>query len=332
MKVMTKLRAGLAAAALAASAFAGHAEEVTLRAITFTPSQVIYAQHFQTFVDMVNERGEGVVQIQIIGGPEAIPSLRQGEAQQNGVADIFNLPAGLYLNMVPEGEAFSGSNHTPMENRASGALDYINEIYHEKANAHIIAHVDGGNGFHLFLTKKPEMTPEGTVDLSEFRVRTAPLQRAFVENLGAINVTQSPEEVYTSLERGIVDGTAYTIVGMRDFNWHKFVKYRIDPGFFQTDVLISLNLDSWNGLSDEAKAILNEVGAEYEQISYETMAEATAAEDKALRDSGIEVITLEGDAAQNYLKAAYATSWERLKSRDATHYDKLRELFFTPFE
>jgi len=308
------------------------ADEEVIRAVTFTPAQVIYAKHFQTFADKVNEKGKGVVRIEIIGGPEVIPPLRLGESQKNGVADMFDLPAGLYLNMVPEGEAFAGSNHTPWVNRDAGGLDYINEIFHEKGNAHILAHVDAGTGFHLYLTKKPEVTDDGGVNLDGFRIRTAPLYRAFVESLGATNVVQSPSEVYTSLERGVVDGTGYTIVGMRDFNWDKFVKYRIDPGFFQTDVLISMNYDKWQSLSDEAKQILNEVAIEWEKESYDIMAAATESEDKALREGGIEVIELTGKARETYLKNAYEVTWNRLKERDPTHYEKLREIFFTPIE
>ncbi|MEJ8572334.1 TRAP transporter substrate-binding protein DctP [Microbaculum marinum] len=305
------------------------AEEAVLRAVTFTPAQAYYAKSFQSFADQVNEKGKGVVRIEVIGGPEVVPPLKLGEAQMNGVADIFNLPAGLYLNLVPEGEVFAGSNHTPMENRANGGFDMVNEVFKEKGNAVLLAHVDGGAPFHIFLTKEPKLDAEGNPDLTGLKIRTAPLYRSFVESLGAVNVVQSPSDVYTSLERGVVDGTGYTVLGFRDFNWDKFTKYRIDPGFFQTDVLISMNKDSWDKLSPEAQAILEEVAISYEKESYEAVKSATEAEDKALRDGGMEIIELKGAAREKYLDDAYTVTWERLKSRDDTHYDALREKFFT---
>ncbi len=128
----------------------------------------------------------------------------------------------------------------------------------------------------------------------------------------------------------MVEGTGWTIVGRGDFSWDKCGKYRIDQGFFQTDVLISMNNDKWNSLSDEAKTILNEVAVEWERESYDIMAAATKSEDKALREGGIEVIELTGEARENYLKNAYEVTWNRLKERDPTHYDALREKFFTP--
>ena len=73
-----------------------------------------------------------LVQIQVIGGPETIPNERMGEAQMNGIADMFLLPAGLYLNIVPEGEAFAGSNKDPMTVREEGGLELVNQMFHEK--------------------------------------------------------------------------------------------------------------------------------------------------------------------------------------------------------
>ena len=330
MKHFSFLKGVAAAALIGASATAASAQDV-IRAVTFVPSQVSFAKNFMKFVEMVNERGEGVVEIQVIGGPEVIPNERMGEAQMNGIADMFLLPAGLYLNMVPEGEAFAGSNMTPMETRENGGLDLVNEAYHAKANTHVLAHVDGGAGFHLWTTEKPSITDDGEVDLSGLRLRTSPLYRAFFEELGATIVVQSAGEVYTSLERGVVDGTGYPISGIRDFGWDKFLKYRIDPGFFQTDVLISINLDTWNGLSDEAKEILNQAAIDHEIASFEAEQKLIESEGAAMAEAGIETVTLEGEQADLFLNKAYDIAWERLKSRDATYHDRLKELFFQDF-
>jgi TRAP-type C4-dicarboxylate transport system substrate-binding protein len=118
------------------------------------------------------------------------------------------------------------------------------------------------------------------------------------------------------------------VLGIRDFGWDKFLNYRVDPGFFQTDVLISMNLDAWNNLSPEAQEILTEAAIEYETESFEAVKAATEAEDKALREGGIEVFELTGAAREKYLADAYRVTWERLKERDPTHHDALREKFF----
>ena len=89
-----------------------------------------------------------------------------------------------------------------------------------------------GAGFHIWSTKKPGINEDGSVDLSGLRLRSSPLYRAFFEALDATIVVQGASEVYTSLERGVVDGTGYPVTGLRDYGWDKFLKYRIDPGFY----------------------------------------------------------------------------------------------------
>ena len=327
MSLSSKLKTLTATAALSLFALSAQAEDI-IRAVTFTPAQVSFSQNFQKFVDLVNKRGEGVVQIQVIGGPETIPGLRMGEAQKNGIADMFLLPAGLYLNIVPEGEAFAGSNRDPMSVRAEGGIDLVNKAFHEKGNAHVLAHVDGGAGFHLWLTKKPAITEDGKIDLAGIRLRSSPLYRAFLEELGATIVVQPASEVYTSLERGVVDGTGYPISGLRDFGWNKFLSYRIDPSFFQTDVLVSMNLDAWNGLSDEAKEIVQQAAIEHEKSSFDANIALNAEEEERYASEGLESITLTGAQEKLFLSTAYDIAWARLKERDPKMHDDLKAIFF----
>lgn len=331
MTIKTAIRGVLAASLVAFGPAAAQAEDV-IRAITFVPAQVIYARSFQKYVDMVNERGEGIVRIDVIGGPETIPQERMGEAQKNGIADMFALPAGLYLNLVPEGEAFAGSNRTPMEIREDGGFEMINEIFHEKGNTHVLALMDGGGQFHIWLAKEPSFDDQGRLDLSDIRLRSSPLYRAFFETLGGTIVVQPAGEVYTSLERGVIDGTGWPIVGFRDYGWDKFIKYRVDPGFFQVDVLISMNLDAFNRLSDEARQIVVDTAIEYERISYEANQQEAASEAAAMEEAGMEVIELTGDQASHFLNTAYDIAWERLKGRDPTHHDALKDVFFATIE
>ncbi|WP_116083543.1 TRAP transporter substrate-binding protein DctP [Tropicimonas sp. IMCC34011] len=331
MTFLTRSRVALAATALAASSIAAQAEEV-IRAIHFAPAQVSFSKNFMTFVDKVNDRGEGVVRIEVLGGPETIPQERMAEAQRNGVVDMVLLAGGRFLEIIPEAEAFAGSNRTPMEVREDGGFELINELFHEKANAHLLAHVDGGAGFHVWLTEKPEIAEDGMLSLEGLRLRSSPLYRAFLEELGATLVVQASPEVYTSLERGVVDGTGYPIMGLRDFGWDKFLNYRIDPGFFQVDVLVTMNLDSWNNLSDEARDIVETVAIEHEASSYEANIEQTAAESEAMAENGMEVIELTGEQREAYLKTAYDIAWQRMAERDPANVDALKDVFFEEIE
>ena len=58
----------------------GTAQELTLKAAVFVPPSTTYGVPFKRFVDHVNETGKGVLQIRIVGGPEAVPADGQAQA------------------------------------------------------------------------------------------------------------------------------------------------------------------------------------------------------------------------------------------------------------
>jgi len=319
--------AGASALPLAAFTRRAAAKEITLNAVHFTPAQVSYAVSFLKFVDKLNERGKGVVQIRVRGGPEVIPFAQIGEALKNGVIDLVDAPAGPMLNIVPEGEVFSATSKTPWELRANGGFDLINGIFAKKANAHVLAHVDGGAGFHVFSVEEPVRTDDGGVDFSRLKIRSAALYREFLESLGAGVVVQPPGEAYTSLERGLVNANCYTVLGYQNFGWNKFTRFRIDPGFFQTDVLVMIHKGAWERLGPEARKILQDVAIEHERASYEENLAHTREQGRQMVDAGMKVVELQGKARAAYLEKAARASWERLAKRDPSRLDELRAKF-----
>jgi TRAP-type C4-dicarboxylate transport system substrate-binding protein len=196
-------------------------------------------------------------------------------------------------------------------------------------NVYYLGHPDGGIQFHIYMTKEPRLKADGLPDMSGIKLRGAPIYREFfTDYLGATFVQVNVPEVYTALERGTVDGLGWPSIGVMDLSWDKFLKYRIDPGYFQTDLSILANLDKWNALSDQAKQILQDTAIAWEEESYELLQAQRAEEDAEMRKRGMQVIELEPQAAEAYLNAAYDEAWSRLKERDPTHYDKLRAKFF----
>jgi TRAP-type C4-dicarboxylate transport system substrate-binding protein len=49
------------------------AQEVTLRAVTAFAEKTTYSRGFETFIERVNADGKGIIQINYIGGPKAMP-------------------------------------------------------------------------------------------------------------------------------------------------------------------------------------------------------------------------------------------------------------------
>lgn len=287
------------------------AEEVTLRGVTAFAKGTTFSRPFEAFVEHVNEIGKGVVQIDYVGGPEAVPPFELGNAVSAGVVDIANVTSAFYPNLVPTGDALHLATNTAADQRANGCYDKIDAIHQEQMNVKFLARTGDHIAFHLYLTK-----PIDKPDLSGLTIRTTPVYRAMFETLGATLVRTAPGEVYTALERGAIDGYGWPVQGVLDLGWDEQTKYRVDPGFYQVDVNILVNLDKWGELSDEVKAVLEEAALWVEAKNADNVAinEAEAAKQA---EAGIEVITFSDADSEKWLATAQSAGWAVVEGVDA---------------
>lgn len=327
-KLAKRLAIGLASGAIAMTAFGHASAEEQIRAISAFPEALAFSQSFKGFVDLVNEKGEGVVQITYAGGPEMFPPNQQVDAVRRGVIDMQYGPASYYLGTMPEADAWVASTVTAAEARENGGLAIMQEAFRESLGVELLAHLDTGVQFYIYTIEEPRRTEDGGVDLSGLRIRSQPIYNAFFEALGAIPVSVPVPDVYTGLERNTFDGSGWPIIGIRDLSWDRFLRYRIDPGFFQTDLAVVINPAKWESLSEEAQAIITEAAIEYEITSFDNFQTMIEETDAAVREDGMEVITIEGEAASNFLDLAYDSAWKRMEEAGTEHYEALREAYY----
>lgn len=295
----------------------GAKSEETLNAVVAFPKPLDFTQSFLRYVEQVNAAGKGIVQINVQGGPEVIPPPEQGDAVRRGVVDMQYGPATYYLGAFPEADAMVGSNSTTAETRANGGLDMLGAAFAETMGVHLLGHFDTGIPFHLYLVDEPKRTDAGGIDLNGLKLRSQPIYREFFEKMGVTTVSIPVPEVYTALERGTVDGLGFPLVAVMDLGWHEHFKYRIDPPFFQTDLVTIVNQARWDGLSTEAKTILQDAASAYEQESHDFFQGYQKELDQKMRDAGITVIELEGDTGAAFAASGYETAWERFAAKNA---------------
>src|SRR5690242_13724405 len=237
---MVRIASRLAlAAALAAGSAAACAQEVTLRVVSAFPENLYYVKRLTDWIARVNAGGKGNLQLNFIGGPKAIPTFEVGNAVKTGVVDIAMSTGAYYTNLMPEADALKLTQVPAATLRKNGAYDYINKVWNEKANMQYLARVVDDTPFHLYINKKIDKP-----DLTGMKIRITPVYRDFFQALGATVVQIAPGEVYTALERGVVDGYGWPIHGLFDLNWQEHTKYRVDPGFYNAEVALIINLSS----------------------------------------------------------------------------------------
>ncbi|HEY7245098.1 MAG TPA: TRAP transporter substrate-binding protein DctP [Xanthobacteraceae bacterium] len=315
-------RCSVVIAALLMCACPAAAGQVTLRAVSAFAEKTTYSRPFELFVERVNEAGKGVVQINYIGGPKAMPPFEVGNALKGGVIDVANATGAFYTNVMPEADAWKLTQRPMSELRQNGGYDYMAKLYAERMNAIFLARHTDNNPFHLYLNK-----PIDKADLTGLKLRITPVYRDFFQALGATVVQTAPGEVYTALERGVVDGYGWPITGIFDLGWQEKTKYRVDPGFYSAEVSILVNKSRWDSLSEEQRDILRKAGARAEDEAAAHFTEENKKDIERQAAAGIQVIKLNGAAAKSYLDKAYEAGWSGVIRQSSEHGPKLQQLF-----
>lgn len=298
------------------------AQEVTLRGIsTFNPGTT-YSVHFESFIQRVNERGKGQVQIRYVGGGgKVMDPFEMGGALRGGVVDIGNLSGTFSTNIIPEADALKMITTTVSADRGGEVIRLLNEIYAKRSNARIIGRQKTLVPFHLYLNKKIS-----GMDLKGLKLRVTPIYAPFFAAMGATGVRIAPGEIFTALERGVVDGYGWPLQGIFDLGWQEATKMRVDPGFYSSVVELVVNLNSWNALNTSQRAILEESAAWMEKTGDQADRELNKSDDERQRKQGIQVLTLQGEERAKYLKLADDSAWDAILKACPEYGPRLRQL------
>ncbi|HSU77609.1 MAG TPA: TRAP transporter substrate-binding protein DctP, partial [Burkholderiales bacterium] len=178
-----------------------------------------------------------------------------------------------------------------------------------------------------------KLDPSGHIDIKGFKVRGNPIYNAFLTNYLAAQVINLPStELYTALERGTVDLTAWTQIGVMDLNWDRYLKYRILPDFFSTDLHVLVNLKKWQSLSPKTRQILQDVAVKHEVESLQALQKLWREEQAELAKRGIKTVSQSPEASKRFVEGARAASLARMKERmekagGMENFEKIVQLF-----
>lgn len=287
------------------------AEEVTLRGVGAFATNSEMDLPFQELVKWINENGKGVLQMRYIGGPESMPPLEVGNAVSSGVVDVASVPVSFYTSNLP-GAAMLKLSTVPMaEQRKNGCFEKIDKMHRDGMNVKYLGRTGDGINFHLYANKKLDKA-----DLSGLNLRVAATYQAMFSKLGANTIHMAPGDVYTALERGVVDGYGWPALGVFDLGWNEHTKYRIDPGFYIVEVNYLVNQDRWEALSDEQRQLLEKGMAHVEAQMADNPARV-AKELQRQKDAGIETITFSEAETAKWLEVAKSSAIDEIRLADA---------------
>ena len=333
MIVKRKLSTIMSAAAVAAMV-AGGAQtaqaETTLSMVYPFPDFLIYTKLCKELADKINAAGKGVVQLDVKPF-NSIKMFQQPAAISKGSVDIACTPAAFYARTIPENEAVATSNSSPAKVRANGGFAILQELHEKQFNVKYLGWTASGGLFRIYMKNAPTFAASGMPDFTGVKLRDNPIYGAFFRAMNATTHPMASSEVYSALEKGVVNASAWATIGLKGLKWDKFLRHAITPEFYQTDIGWIINLDTWKGLGAKGQKIIEDAVIAHEGYARAKLEKLAGEELAALKAEGMVFHAAPNPDA--YLKLAVDSAYERMRERlekagrSTDHVAKLRELW-----
>ncbi len=302
------------------------AKEAVLRAIAAWPLSCDCDLMYKKYIERVNKAGKGVVQIRLLGGPEVAPAFEQFQALRTGIADMTHSAGAYYAGETIEGAAMSLVKPDDIYKwlealRTTQAMNIINEAYAEKSATRFVGILVGGTGFR-FLMAKPIAS---LGDLKGKRIRASGAQDArAIQFLGGSPQTIPANELYTALQRGVVDGAYRAPNDAWSFGERDVYKAMIATPMQLSPGGVYIATRVWDKLSDAARKIVTDTAEGMEREVLDYYFNADQASIQKLQANGMKIIQVDA-AAKKRLAAARNAYWAELLKQSPKYGPRIQK-------
>ncbi len=283
------------------------AETVTLKLATYDPKTAVTVSAVPTFIELVAEKSKSKLEIDWIGGPEITPGSKQPAAVQKGVLDMS--VAWAYVLHVKAFQAVHLSLLTPAEERESGLYDFLVTEF-AKNGFRYLGRTSTATPYVLVSTKKAAK-PE---DMNGLGFRTSGIYEPIIERAGGRKVRVASPEVYSALQRGLIDVRPAPMATVVDGKLYEVLKYWVGPGFFKAqNTVLAMNLEKFDSLPADLRKVLVDAMAETEKRLVEIKTKEFDAAWQVAKKNGMVRIAWPKDVTESFFNDVMRKSWERVE-------------------
>ncbi|MCL0085533.1 TRAP transporter substrate-binding protein DctP, partial [Thermodesulfovibrionales bacterium] len=218
------------------------------------------------FIEQVREMSAGRLNITLFTAGELVPAFEVLDAAAAGVVQVASEAPTYWAG---KNAAFDILGINPM---AMTTLDYITWLY-EGGGLELMREIYAQHGVHVIpTTVLPPDSGFHTVDvplrtIADFEGMALRAPSASIiwllDQIGAKGVKMPGGEVYMALELGTVDGAEFSTSSTSYLlKLHEVTRYWNTPAWFAPATVItkSINMDAWEALPDDLKAIVEAAG------------------------------------------------------------------------
>ena len=297
----------IASAFIAASLVAtpALADVVKIDAVTLAPKPVYINKPFKMFVDEVNTKFAGEVEINWRGGPEIMPPFKQAEGVRNGSVDMTYTSPSYYQGLVPTSGTMNLSYKTYAEIAATNYHERMTELHAEKDLIFLGEIPATQLNFVIYMAKEVS----GLEDLKGKRIRVFPTLLPIVKALGAEPIVMGMGDIFTAMERGTIDGYMQGPLAQAQ-QFEGLVKTVIFPGVYRAGFPVLINKKTWGKMSTDLQQRLTtflrwDFAYRMDYIWGKDITDNIA----QMKAAGFNILELPADEAARYEQMAMDAAW-----------------------
>ncbi len=227
---------------------------------TWPPNFPVLDEGCKLFARWVREMSEGQLDIEVFAGGELVPPLEAFDAVKSGSAEVGSGAAYYWAGMVPAAQFFAsvpfGMNAQQLNAwiLCGGGLELWQECY---GNYGLVPMLGGNTGVQMGGWFNRQINHIG--DFKGLKMRMPGLGGKVLSKAGGVPVLLAGSEIYTGLERGVIDATEW-IGPYHDYKmgFHQIAKYYYSPGWHEPGSALELffNKNKFDKLPSHLKVIV----------------------------------------------------------------------------
>jgi TRAP-type C4-dicarboxylate transport system substrate-binding protein len=297
----------IASAFIAASLVAtpALADVVKIDAVSLAPKPVYINKPFKMFVDEVNTKFAGEIEINWRGGPEVMPPFKQAEGVRNGSVDMTYTSPSYYQGLVPTSGTMNLSYKTYAEIAATNYHERMTELHAEKDLIFLGEIPATQLNFVIYMGEEVSSLE----DLIGKRIRVFPTLLPIVKALGAEPIVMGMGDIFTAMERGTSDGYMQGPLAQAK-QFEGLVKTVIFPGVYRAGFPVLINKDTWGMMSTDLQQRLttflrDDFAPRMDYIWGDDITDNIA----QMKAAGFKILVLPADEAARYEQLAMDAAW-----------------------
>lgn len=227
---------------------------------TWPPNFPILGEACQIYADLVEELSGGRIEIRVYGGGELVPALEVFDAVRSGAAELGSGAAYYWAGKIPSAQFFGsvpfGMNAQQLTSWivSGGGIELWEELYRD---FNLVPMLGGNTGVQMGGWFNREIN--SIADLKGLKMRIPGLGGKVLEKAGGAPVLLAGGEIYTGLERGVIDATEWigpyhdSLIG-----FDEIAKYYYSPGWHEAGTALEyiVNKEKYDELPKDLQAII----------------------------------------------------------------------------